>query len=150
MPGIFPPVMIDDRIYVDGGLSENIPVDPMYLYPVKHIVAVSITGSEPEKLDFNANPSVWAQIKGTFTKKKVYDNPVVTTVMVNSMTLNPRQKEEINKSKVSLLLEINLRAVSLLDDSQWKKVVKKGHDQTKSFLAVLAEEEKFWLKSSEN
>lgn len=150
MPGIFPPVMIDDRIYVDGGLSENIPVDPMYLYPVKHIVAVSLTGSEPEKLDFNANPSVWAQIKGTFTKKKVYDNPVVTTVMVNSMTLNPRQKEEINKSKVSLLLEINLRAVSLLDDSQWKKVVKKGHDQTKSFLDVLAEEEKFWLKSSEN
>jgi NTE family protein len=149
MPGIFPPVVIDDQIYMDGGLSENIPIDPMYRYPVKHIIAFSLTGSEPEKVDFNSNPSVWENIKGKFTKKKVYDNPVITTVMVNSMTLNPRQREEINKSKVSLLLEINLRAVSLLDDSQWKKVVKKGHDQTKSYLGELPVEEKFWLKSSD-
>jgi len=148
-PGIFPPVVIDDQIYVDGGLSENIPIDPMYRYPVKHIIAVSLSGSEPEKVDFNSNPSVWEQIKGKFSKKKVYDNPVITTVMVNSMTLNPRQRNEINKSKVSLLFEINLRAVSLLDDSQWKKVVKKGHDQTKSYLEKLEDEEKFWLKPSE-
>jgi NTE family protein len=148
-PGIFPPVVIDDQIYLDGGLSENIPVDPMYRFPVKHIIAVSLAGSEPEKVDFKSNPSVWEQIREKFTKKKVYDNPVVTTVMINSMTLNSRQREEINKSKVSLLFEINLRAVSLLDDSQWKKVVKKGHDQTKSYLEKLSDEEKFWLKSSE-
>jgi NTE family protein len=121
----------------------------MYRYPVKNIVAVSLAGSEPEKVDFKTNPSVWEQIKVKFIKKKVYDNPVVTTVMINSMTLNSRQREEINKSKVSLLFEINLRAVSLLDDSQWKKVVKKGHDQTKSYLEKLVDEEKFWLKSSE-
>ncbi|MFD2200495.1 cyclic nucleotide-binding and patatin-like phospholipase domain-containing protein [Shivajiella indica] len=143
-PGIFPPVVINDQIYVDGALSDKIPIDPMYRYPIKHIIAVSLTGTEPEKVDLHANPSVWDQIKEKFTKKKVYDNPVITTVMVNSMTLNPRQKAEINKSKVSLLLDINLRAVSLLDDSQWKKVVKKGHDQTKLFLKGLSEEEKFW------
>jgi hypothetical protein len=120
----------------------------MYRYPIKHIIAVSLTGSEPEKIDLNNLPSVWDQIKGKFKKKTPQDNPVATTVMLNSMTFNPRQREEINKSKVSLYFEINLRAVSLLNDANWKRVVKKGNDQTKSYLEELPLEEKFWLKNS--
>jgi predicted acylesterase/phospholipase RssA len=147
-PGIFPPVVVEDQVYVDGGLSENIPIDPMYRYPIKHIIAVSLTGSEPEKIDLNNLPSVWDQIKGKFKKKTRYDNPVATTVMLNSMTFNPKQREEINKSKVSLYFEINLRAVSLLNDANWKRVVKKGHDQTRSYLEELPLEEKFWIKNS--
>jgi predicted acylesterase/phospholipase RssA len=147
-PGIFPPVVVDDQVYMDGTLADNIPIDPMYRYPVKNIIAISLSGSEPEKVDFKNVPSVWEQVKGKFAKKKRYDNPVITTVMVNSMTFNPRQREEINKSKVSLFFEINLRAVSLLDDSKWKRVVKKGHDQTKSYLDELPVEEKFWIKTS--
>lgn len=147
-PGIFPPVLVDDQVYVDGGLSENIPIDPMYRYPIKHIIAVSLKGSEPEKIDLNNLPSLWDQIKGKFVKKSRDYNPVATTVMVNSMTLNSKQREEINKSKVSLYFEINLRAVSLLDDSNWKRVVKKGHDQTKTYLEELPLEEKFWIKTS--
>ncbi|WP_373522357.1 patatin-like phospholipase family protein [Aquiflexum sp.] len=147
-PGIFPPVVVDDQVYMDGTMADNIPIDPMYRYPVKNIIAVSLSGSEPEKVDFKNVPSVWEQVKGKFAKKKRYDNPVITTVMVNSMTFNSRQREEINKSKVSLFFEINLRAVSLLDDSKWKKVVKKGHDQTKSYLEELPQEEKFWIKNS--
>ncbi|WP_373495934.1 patatin-like phospholipase family protein [Aquiflexum sp.] len=147
-PGIFPPVVVDDQVYMDSAMADNIPIDPMYRYPVKNIIAVSLSGSEPEKVDFKNVPSVWEQVKGKFAKKKRYDNPVITTVMVNSMTFNSRQREEINKSKVSLFFEINLRAVSLLDDSKWKRVVKKGHDQTKSYLNELPGEEKFWLKNS--
>lgn len=147
-PGIFPPVVVENQVYVDGGLSENIPIDPMYRYPIKHIIAVSLTGSEPEKIDLNNLPSVWDQIKGKFKKKTPQDNPVATTVMLNSMTFNPRQREEINKSKVSLYFEINLRAVSLLNDANWKRVVKKGNDQTKSYLEELPVEEKFWIKNS--
>ena len=147
-PGIFPPVVVENQVYVDGGLSENIPIDPMYRYPIKHIIAVSLTGSEPEKIDLNNLPSVWDQIKGKFKKKTRHDNPVATTVMLNSMTFNPRQREEINKSKVSLYFEINLRAVSLLNDANWKRVVKKGNDQTRSYLEELPLEEKFWIKNS--
>lgn len=146
-PGIFPPVVVEDQLFVDGGLSENIPIDPMYRYPIKHIIAVSLKGSEPEKIDLNNIPSVWDQIKGKFVKKSPDYNPVATTVMVNSMTLNSKQREEINKSKVSLYFEINLRAVSLLNDSNWKRVVKKGHDQTKTYLEELPVEVKFWIKT---
>lgn len=140
-------MVVEDQLFVDGGLSENIPIDPMYRYPIKHIIAVSLKGSEPEKIDLNNIPSVWDQIKGKFVKKSRDYNPVATTVMVNSMTLNSKQREEINKSKVSLYFEINLRAVSLLNDSNWKRVVKKGHDQTKTYLEELPVEVKFWIKT---
>jgi NTE family protein len=144
LPGIFPPVVIDNQVYVDGGVSDNIPVDPMYRYPIKHIVAISLTGSEPQKVEAKDVSSAWSQLKETFAKKKKYDSPALTSVMVNSMTFNSRQKEEITKSKVSLYFEMNLGAVSLLDDSKWEKVVKKGYDQTRDFLTELKEEEKFW------
>ncbi|PRY85986.1 cyclic nucleotide-binding and patatin-like phospholipase domain-containing protein [Mongoliibacter ruber] len=144
LPGVFPPVVIDDQVYVDGGVSDNLPVDPMYRYPIKHIIAISLNGSEPEDVDSENFAKKWEKLKDSFGKNKKYDSPVLTSVLVNSMTLNSRQKEEITKSKVSLYFEMNLRAVSLLDDSKWEKVVKKGYEQTRDFLAELSVEEKFW------
>ena len=57
-------------------------------------------------------------------------------------------KYQIKFRDNSLYFEINLRAVSLLNDANWKRVVKKGNDQTKSYLEELPLEEKFWLKNS--
>lgn len=144
LPGIFPPVIIEDQVYVDGGVSDNLPVDPMYRYPIKHIIAISLNGSDPEDLGSENFSKKWDKLKDAFGKNKKYDNPALTSVLVNTMTLNSRQKEEITKSKVSLYFELNLRAVSLLDDSKWEKVVKKGYEQTRDFLSDLPDKERFW------
>ncbi|MBW3469167.1 patatin-like phospholipase family protein [Arthrospiribacter ruber] len=144
LPGIFPPVVIEDQVYVDGGVSDNLPVEPMYRYPVKHIIAISLNGSEPEDVAAKEFSKKWERLKEAFAKDKKYDNPALTSVLVNSMTLNSKQKAEITKSKVSLYFEMNLRAVSLLDDSKWEKVVKKGYEQTRDFLGGLSGNEVFW------
>lgn len=144
LPGIFPPVVIGDQLHIDAGTSDGLPVDPMYQFPVKHIIAISLSGTEPQNVNNKDIPSIWKQIKGTFSKTKKFDDPVVTSVLLNSMTFKSVQKEEITKSKVSLYFDINLRAVSMLDDSKWKKVIKKGHDQIKSYLDELDDENRFW------
>lgn len=144
LPGVFPPVVIDEQVYVDGGVSDNLPVDPMYRFPIKHIIAISLNGADPEDASSDESSKKWEKLKDAFGKNKKYDSPALTSVLVNSMTFNSRQKEEITKSKVSLYFEMNLRAVSLLDDSKWEKVVKKGYEQTRDFLSNLTEKEKFW------
>jgi len=67
-------------------------------------------------------------------------------MLTTGFTLNSRQKQENAKDKVSLYFEMDLKGVSLLDDKKWSETIKKGHDQMKSFLGNLPDNEKFWLK----
>lgn len=47
IPGIFTPVRIDDRLLVDGGLLNPLPVGPCMDYPADITVGVSLFGRDP-------------------------------------------------------------------------------------------------------
>ncbi|UCG91280.1 MAG: patatin-like phospholipase family protein [candidate division WOR-3 bacterium] len=44
IPGIFPPFIKDERIFVDGGVIDNIPVDPVKTMGATAVVAVYLGG----------------------------------------------------------------------------------------------------------
>lgn len=41
MPVIYPPVEIDGRFYVDGGINDNLPISPIYQRGCRKIIAIS-------------------------------------------------------------------------------------------------------------
>ena len=86
---------------------------------------------------------IWDKITG----KRKYKIPGISSLIINSLTLNSRQKQENTKAKVSLYFEMDLKEVGLLDDKKWKQTVQKGYDQIKIFLEKLTDSEKFWLKT---
>ena len=43
LPGIFPPVTIDGRLLVDGGLFDNVPVEAARQMNVDVVIAVDVT-----------------------------------------------------------------------------------------------------------
>ena len=45
IPGIFAPISIDDRLLVDGGLVENVPVTPLREMGADVVVGVNLMGS---------------------------------------------------------------------------------------------------------
>lgn len=47
LPGIFPPVRIDDETYVDGGMSNNVPIDRAVMLGAKRIFVLTCGGSKP-------------------------------------------------------------------------------------------------------
>jgi predicted acylesterase/phospholipase RssA len=146
IPGVFPPVVIDKHLHVDGGVVDNLPIEPMYRYPVRHIIAISLSTLTTREVDYTETPSGAMLIWDKFTRKKRYRIPGIMSLIINSLTLNSRQKQEATKAKVSLYFEMDLKGVSLLDDKNWRQTVQKGHDQMKSFLDNLPDKEKFWLK----
>ncbi len=148
IPGVFPPVVIDEQLHVDGGVVDNLPIEPMYRYPVRHIIAISLSGLETRKVDYLETPSAGMLIWDKLTQGKKYRIPGISSLIVNSLTLNSRQKQETAKTKVSLYFEMDLKGVGLLDDKKWSYTIDKGYEQMKAFLENLPEEEKFWLKKT--
>jgi NTE family protein len=146
IPGVFPPVVIDQQLHVDGGVVDNLPIDPMYRYPVRHIIAISLTNLTSRTVDYAEVPSVRQLLWDKLTGKKRYRIPGIASLIINSLTLNSRQKQEIAKSKVSLYFELDLKGIGLLDDKKWRYTLEKGHEQVKLFLRNLPAKEKFWLQ----
>jgi NTE family protein len=144
IPGIYPPVVIDNQLHVDGGVVDNLPIETMYKYPVSHIIAISLTQLKSQLVDFDETPSagsiLWDKITGT----KKYRLPNITSILVNSLTLNSRQKQEMSKSGVAVYLEMDLKGIGMMDDTKWKEIVQKGHDQMIEALKKVPENERFW------
>lgn len=144
IPGIYPPVVIDHQLHVDGGVVDNLPIETMYNYPVRHIIAISLTQLKSRPVDFDETPSATNVLWGKLTGRKKYRIPGITSILVNSLTLNSRQKQEMSKSGVALYLEMELKGIGMMDDTKWKEIVQKGHDQMKEVLEKLPEEDRFW------
>jgi len=95
-------------------------------------------------VDFDETPSasklIWRKISG----KKKYRLPGISSILVNSITLNSRKKQEMTKSGEAIYLEMELKGIGMLNDKRWKEIVKKGYDQMKAALKNIPEVKKFW------
>lgn len=144
IPGIYPPVVIDNQLHVDGGVVDNLPIETMYKYPVSHIIAISLTQLKSQPVDFDETPSARSILWDKITGKKKYRLPSITSILVNSLTLNSRQKQEMSKSGVAIYLEMDLKGIGMMDDTKWKEIVQKGHDQMIEALRKTPHNERFW------
>ncbi len=144
IPGVFPPVIIDRHLHVDGGVMDNLPIEAMYQKPVQHVIAISLSAQSPHLVDIETVPSAWALLMNKFTKKYRYRLPQMAALLINSLTLNSVQKQEITKTQVSLYLEMDLRNYGFLDGEKWQELIEKGYQQTQAFLKDVPMNEQFW------
>ena len=144
IPGVFPPVIIDKELHLDGGVTDNLPIQPMFGYPVGHIISVALSGLTTREVSLNDLPSASALLWDKILRRKKYRLPGLTSIIINSLTLNSKLRQQQNKSEVSLSIELDLKGVSLLDDSKWRIIVQKGYDQMSSYLQNLNPAEMFW------
>lgn len=144
IPGVFPPVVIDNYLHVDGAVMDNLPIEPMYRFPVSKIIAVSLSGLPDRKVSYQEAPSGWTLFWDKIRGKKRYKIPGIGSLIINSLTLNSLQKQEVTKSKVSHYFELNLKGIGFMDDKKWKQIQERGYEQTVSYLENLPEKERFW------
>ncbi|MDX1912563.1 MAG: cyclic nucleotide-binding and patatin-like phospholipase domain-containing protein [Saprospiraceae bacterium] len=144
IPGVFPPVIIDRHLHVDGGVLDNLPIEAMYEKPVRHVIAIALSAQSPRLVDIKTIPSAWDIFLNIFTKKHRYRLPKMPALLMNSLTLNSVQKQENTKKQVSMYLEMDLRSYGLLDWQKWREVIEKGYQQTCAFLENMPQAERFW------
>ncbi len=146
IPGVFPPVIIDRHLHVDGGVMDNLPIEAMYQKPVRHVIAIALSAQSPHLVNIDEIPSAWALLVNTFTKKHRYRLPQMAALLINSLTLNSVQKQAITKTQVSLYLEMDLRTFGFLDWTKWQELIEKGYAETVDFVKKLPNGDRFWQK----
>ncbi len=131
IPGAFPPVPLGDDLLVDGGVTNNLPVDVMRrLHPTATVVAVSVAPAQGPraKSDYGLSVSGWQAMKSKVGKGPRY--PGIVAVLMRSMITGSLDKSDavIANGAADLLLDLDLRGVGLLEFERVADVADRGYE----------------------
>lgn len=118
-PGVFTPVEVDDRLLVDGGLADNLPVRVAKSMGVDIVIAVDV-GFKPQSRD-------------ELDSAIEMSNQMVA-VMIHRETL--RQRELLGPR--DLVIEPDLGAMSSLDFTRVERYIERGRQAARGAVAGLA------------
>lgn len=143
IPGAFPPVPYDDDLLVDGGVTNNLPVDVMRrLHPTAEIVAVEAAPAKGPraKADYGLSVSGWQAMKSKVGRGPRY--PGVVAVIMRSMITGSLDHRDavVSQGMADLLLDFDLRGVGLLDFERVREVAKQGYEHAMPRLEAWLEE----------
>jgi NTE family protein len=104
IPGIFIPVEINDRLLVDGGLVENVPVSPL-----KHMGADLI---------------ISVDVNSEYKRKKPKN---IIEVLLRSFDLSIKTATALQTEKTGILIKPDLSAFNMVDIDQTDDLIEAGY-----------------------
>jgi len=109
IPGGFQPIRIDGIDLVDGGVSDNLPIDIAKKMGADIIIAVDVSEHFDENIDVNSYIVVMGQLVNILMRKNA-DNAIETL------------------SKKDILITPDLDGFSGLDADKYKQIIQHGYD----------------------
>jgi len=128
IPGLVPPVIREDTMYVDGGALNNLPVDVMREDGIGRIIAVDVEGPDPNKV-----PSMPSR----------YQTPKLINTLWKSIILGSSRYQQENMAMSDLYLRPPVQDIGIINWKAFSKAVQTGYEYT---LQQLQEESETWLK----
>lgn len=108
IPGIFTPIKIDNRILVDGGVFENVPISPLKKMKVKKIIAVNLLSNKPSKKPRN-----------------------IFEILLNTFNYMILSSSQIQESDVDVMIKPDVSSFSRLNSKNTPQLIKKGYEVSK-------------------
>ncbi|EQC45892.1 phospholipase, patatin family [Bacteriovorax sp. BSW11_IV] len=112
VPGIYTPQIIDGRVLVDGGLTENVPISALHKLESGFIMAVNLNGS--------------------FSYMKP-DSIIDVATNALDIAIDQRTRDQIEDA--DLAINLDLFKYSRTSAIHFEELVKAGYEQTKVILA---------------
>ena len=126
-PTLFRPVIIDGRILIDGGVTNNYPIDELKAKGVEKIIGVDVQDSLVTREELTSAPEILLQINNYRTinemKKKVQKTDVYIKPNIKDFTVISfsEGREIVKNGEHAALLKIDeLKAFSSLDKDESK------------------------------
>jgi len=126
-PTLFRPVIIDGRIFIDGGVTNNYPIDELKAKGVEKIIGVDVQDSLVTREELSSAPEILLQINNYRTinemKKKVQQTDVYIKPNIKEFTVISFNdgREIVKNGEHAALLKINeLKTFSSLGKDETK------------------------------
>lgn len=130
LPGIFPPAVSNNSLFVDGGIFENLPVESLEVYPVNKIIAVTLHSTKKYNLEYDVVPEPWQYLRDRILGKRRLKVPTISTILMESMVLSSYSKYGESISKVDLHLHPPIHKIGLMEWDAYEDMVKIGQQYT--------------------
>lgn len=111
IPGVFVPVEIGDRLLVDGGIVENVPVSPLKAMGADIIIGVDLHAEYAQKKPQN-----------------------IIEVLLRSFEFTLKTATELQTEKVDILIKPDLSDFNMVDVHQAADLIEKGYEEAKRVL----------------
>ncbi len=135
LPGIFPPVVVDRKLTVDGGILDNLPVDVMRGRPVGRIVAVDVTARRNYEVDFDVVPSPWTLLAGRMLPfARHYRVPGTMSMLMMAMSIGTMESSLRAGQRADLLVQPMLGGYGFTDVRPFDRIVEVGYQAARQSL----------------
>jgi NTE family protein len=135
IPGVFPPVVTDGRLLVDGGVLDNLPVGTMAASGEGPVIAVDVTG-EVGSFRKPVRPGIerlGSPFRRYLTGSEA-DVPRLAETIVRTLTVGSADTAEAARRHADLVIQPNVGGVGLLDWRQLDYVRQSGRQAARRAL----------------
>jgi predicted acylesterase/phospholipase RssA/CRP-like cAMP-binding protein len=128
IPGVMPPVVEGNQVYVDGGVLNNLPVDVMRKQGMGKIIAVDLEVNRRFTLPYTEMPSTWDVIKSRWQPgKEKLSVPRLTSTIWKSIVLNSSSEKSQKQNMADWYLNPPVQHIGLLKWKQFDEALKTGY-----------------------
>ena len=92
LPGLLSPARLGDRIFVDGGVLDNVPVDAIGTATLAPVVAVDVSPPTDRPIEFGDDESWWERVASTWRRDQ---RALLIEVLIKSSELTQRLNTEL-------------------------------------------------------
>lgn len=137
LPGVLPPVLYDGDFLIDGGIFDNLPIEPMIeQYQANKIIAVEVGYMQKPSFTHENIPTNAQLLRDSFrsAENRRYNMPNFLSNIVESVTLCSDYKTAQFADKVDLLLRPDLTKYGAADWKKYKEMIEDGYIYASKFL----------------
>lgn len=137
IPGIMPPMLLNGKLHLDGGLLNNLPVDIMRdLIGTKgKIIAIDLNAFSTDENQYQFPPVLTFKdvILNKFRMIKKYKFPSFVDMFLRGIFLSSRQKDKNNATLASIYVNLDTTRFKLLqaNTKEGEVLVNIGYEETK-------------------
>lgn len=114
IPGVYIPVKMGERLLVDGGVAENVPILPLKEMGARPVIAVDLLSRHPKRTPTN-----------------------IVDILINSFNFTLMRATRYETREADILLEPDLSGYNLTDMDQIPDLIRTGYGQAKPALKKL-------------
>ncbi|WP_122468518.1 patatin-like phospholipase family protein [Brevundimonas lutea] len=134
LPGILPPVVLGDRVLVDGAVMRNLPAEIMRDVNEGPVVAIDVTRDRAVDPHVLADPPSWWRwlLSGEWKK-----GPPLVSILMRSATVTTGADLASSRAATDLLVLPHLDGVEIRDWKAWQPAVAAGESAAVAAMATL-------------
>ena len=136
LPGVFPPVIYDGHVLVDGVVFNNIPVDIITKKGVGNVIGVNLSSDEIHKVNVEELPSTISRWWDKLTRGTKYENlpSMMETISKSTFAMSDNQSRD-HFDKIDLFFSPPVTRFGLMDWKSFHKISSIGYTYAKNLMS---------------